>query len=254
MEEIGPVMVPASAKALCVKSFLFDLDGGHLERNIFCLYASIHMNFGSKGQPMRHLEMTSELGQAASPLSNELSDDALVSLFQSGDEHAFKTLVLRYQERVRNLIYSVLGMRDVEDIAQDVFMRVYESLHRFRCESSFYTWLYKIVVNKCRDEMRKNRLRRFFSLDTMMEKDSQHPAHTPDYLEQSQLSDAIENALDTLSRNHRIVVVLKDIEGLSYEEIAAVMRCEIGTVKSRLARARSQLRVLLQPFVEEETT
>jgi len=85
-----------------------------------------------------------------------------------------------------------------------------------------------------------------------MDKDGLHPVHTPDYLEQSQLSDAIENALAALSNNHRVVVVLKDIEGLSYEEIARVMRCGIGTVKSRLARARGHLKELLQPFIENE--
>jgi len=240
-------------KALCAESLLFlVLTRQRLAWNIFHTYASIQVNFGSQRHPMQHLEMTSELEQATSPRSNELSDDTLISLFQSGDEHAFKTLVLRYQERVRNLIYFLLGHHDVDDLSQEVFIRVYESLHKFRYESSFYTWLYKIVVNRCRDEMRRNKLRRFLSLDTMMDKDGLHPVHTPDYLEQSQLSDAIENALAALSNNHRVVVVLKDIEGLSYEEIARVMRCGIGTVKSRLARARGHLKELLQPFIENE--
>jgi RNA polymerase sigma-70 factor (ECF subfamily) len=204
-----------------------------------------------QGHPMRHLEITSEPERGISPRSDKMSDETLVSMFQSGDKHVFNTLVLRYQERVRNLIHSVMGNIDIDDIGQDVFVKVYESLHKFRYESSFYTWLYKIVLNRCRDEMRRNKLRRFLSLDSAMEKDSSHPSHPPEYLEQGQLADAIEKALGALSQNHRVVVVLKDIQGLSYEEIAEVMRCGIGTVKSRLARARGHLKEILEPYMDE---
>ena len=102
--------------------------------------------------------------------NEQKSDDVLISLFQNGQKEVFRFLVERYQERVRNLIYSIFKENGiVDDLAQEVFIKVYEALPKFRFESSFYTWLYRIAVNKSRDELRKRKVKRFFSLEVMME-------------------------------------------------------------------------------------
>ncbi len=181
------------------------------------------------------------------------SDEVLITLFQGGDRHVFKTLIQRYQERIRNLIYSIFHEPDiVEDLAQEVFIKAYEGLAHFRYESSFYTWLYRIAVNKSRDELRKRKVRKFFSFqrldegiaDELQAKISVDPVNRDD-------EELVAMGLKMLPEKFRMAIVLKDIDGLSYEEIADVMQCEIGTVKSRLSRARAMLRKVLKPLLEE---
>lgn len=195
---------------------------------------------------------TSTVEQPPEIQTKELSDDILITLFQGGDEHAFKCLVERYQERIRNVIYSVLQDGDfVDDIAQDVFIKVYQGLRGFRFQSSFYTWLYRIAVNKCRDEIRKKKVRKLLSLESMSEgakhvvenRMSEAPV---DY----ELGEYLNDCLQQLPEKYRIPVVLKDIDGLSYEEISEVTQCEMGTVKSRLSRARKMMREMLTPYLE----
>jgi RNA polymerase sigma-70 factor (ECF subfamily) len=190
---------------------------------------------------------------ASVPLTSQ-SDEDLISLFQTGEEAAFRVLVERYQERVRNLLFTLFREREiVDDLAQDVFLRVYEALPRFRFESSFYTWLYRITVNRGRDELRRRKVRRWLTLhplsdqhDDVLEKVAAVPPVD------GETADLVHRALDSLPEHFRVPVVLKDIEGLSYEEIAAVLQCRIGTVKSRLARGRSMLRTVLKPLLEEK--
>ncbi len=182
-----------------------------------------------------------------------LADELLIREFLDGNQDAFMRLVQRHQERVRNLIYSILGYSQVvDDLAQDVFVKVYQSLPRFRYQSSFSTWLYRVTVNRCRDEMRRNKVRRMFRLEALSEQDHPVETSTTDRSERILIDEALKNALGKLSESHRTIVLLKEIEGLSYQEIAAVLNCGVGTVKSRLARARIRLKRLLQPYVEEE--
>lgn len=179
-------------------------------------------------------------------------DDVLITLFQGGDERAFRVLVERYQERIRNLIYSILNRRDVvDDLAQEIFIRVYEALPKFRFESSFYTWLYRVAVNKVRDEMRRKKAKRFLSLQKLMDDaDTELTMKMAIPPEDHAMDEVIEKALTALPEKFRLPVVLKDIDGLSYEEIAEILECEVGTVKSRLSRARFQLRKILKPLLE----
>jgi RNA polymerase sigma-70 factor (ECF subfamily) len=179
-------------------------------------------------------------------------DDVLITLFQSGDERAFRVLVERYQERIRNLIYSILNRSDVvDDLAQEVFIRVYQALPKFRFESSFYTWLYRIAVNRVRDEMRRKKAKHFLSLQKLIDDaDTELTMKMAVPPEDHTMDEAIGKALDSLPEKFRLPVVLKDIDGLSYEEIAEVLECEVGTVKSRLSRARAQLRKILKPMLE----
>ena len=183
---------------------------------------------------------------------DEKSDDVLITLFQSGKEEVFRILVERYTQRVRNLIYSIFNEASlVDDIAQEVFIRVYEALPRFRFESSFYTWLYRITVNKSRDELRKRRTRKFFSLHSMLDASSDElQSKIRVFPEDGSAKELVNKGLQQLPEKFRIPIILKDIDGLSYEEMAEIMQCEVGTVKSRLSRARSMLRNILAPLLD----
>jgi RNA polymerase sigma-70 factor (ECF subfamily) len=183
---------------------------------------------------------------------DEKSDDVLITLFQSGEEEVFRILVERYTQRVRNLIYSIFNEASlVDDIAQEVFIRVYEALPRFRFESSFYTWLYRITVNKSRDELRKRKTRKFFSLHSMLDASSDElQSKIRVFPEDGSAKELVNKGLQQLPEKFRIPIILKDIDGLSYEEMAEIMQCEVGTVKSRLSRARSMLRNILAPLLD----
>ncbi len=185
---------------------------------------------------------------------DQQSDDVLITLFQSGEEGAFRFLVERYSQRVRNLIYSIFNESSVvDDIAQEVFIRVYEALPRFRFESSFYTWLYRITVNKSRDELRKKRTRKFFSLHAMLDASNAELQSKIRVLpDDGSAKELVNKGLQQLPEKFRIPIILKDIDGLSYEEMAEIMQCKVGTVKSRLSRARSMMRKILAPLLDAQ--
>jgi RNA polymerase sigma-70 factor (ECF subfamily) len=182
-----------------------------------------------------------------------MNDEELITAFQSGDHDVYRFLVERYQERIRNLLFSIFHDRNfIDDLAQEVFIKAYQALPNFRFEASFYTWLYRIAVNKSRDELRKKKLRRFFSfqnLDEGIEQDLQGLLSVQP--ENRDTQELIGLGLQVLSEKFRTAIILKDIDGLSYEEIADIMQCKIGTVKSRISRARAMLRKALKPLLEE---
>jgi len=182
-----------------------------------------------------------------------MDDEALITAFQSGDLNVYRFLVERYQERIRNLLFSIFHDRDfVDDLAQEVFIKAYKALPYFRFEASFYTWLYRIAVNKSRDELRKKKARRFFSFQTLDEGiEKELNLRLSVAPENRDTQEIVALGLQTLPEKFRTAVVLKDIEGLSYDEIAEVMQCELGTVKSRISRARAMLRKALKPLMEE---
>ena len=178
-----------------------------------------------------------------------LDDDfSLIKRFIEGDESTFSILVQRHKEKVRNIIYLTLGNHDlVDDLAQEVFLTIYKNLGRFRFESQFTTWLYRITVNKCKDHLRKMKIRHIF----LPLKDSdEDPGYEPSP-ETSDMKEIVHQAIDKLPDKLRIPLLLKDIEGLSYQEIAESVQCEIGTVKSRIFRAREGLKTLLKPYEQE---
>lgn len=186
---------------------------------------------------------------------NEKSDEVLITLFQQGERGVFRVLVERYQARIKNLIYSIFHEPDlIDDLAQEVFIKAYEALPQFRFHSSFYTWLYRIAVNRSRDELRKRKVRRLFSLHAMAEStDHEVASKLTVPPKESEVQELVASALKTLPERYRMVIILKDIDGLSYEEISEVLQCELGTVKSRLFRARAMLRSVLKPLLEERT-
>lgn len=183
----------------------------------------------------------------------------LVRRCQEGDQQAFRVLVERYEGRVYNLACSILGDREIaRDAAQTAFIRAYQALPGFRADSGFYTWLYRIAVNVCLNAAQKEKRRRdSTSLDTLLDSGHFSTEHlwerrTPagDF-ERLKLQETIQEVLNLISPDHRLVIVLKDIEGMSQEEISRTLNCSVGTVKSRLSRARAHLRDLLRPVYNE---
>jgi len=177
------------------------------------------------------------------------SDLDRVRRFQAGDTAAFEEIVLAHQGRILTLCRYMLGnAADAEDAAQDTFLKAYKGLRSFRPEASVFTWLYRIAVNTCIDRRRKPFLQSLFSAGEDGEAliDPRSDAPSPEkLLEARQISGAIERALERLSPKLRAAIVLKEIEGLAYEQIAQVLEISVGTVKSRISRAREELRRLL---------
>lgn len=178
-----------------------------------------------------------------------LDDKLLVEKSRAGDLDAFEELVKRYEGKVYTVAYRFVGNHaDASDLAQETFVRVYQSLPGFRGESSFATWLYRIAANVCRDDLRKKQRRQKVSLDEIMEQPGgyAHPASTDigpeEAMEQLETRTAVQVCLNSLSEEHRLVLVMREVQGLSYEEIAAVLGCSLGTVKSRINRARQALK------------
>ena len=199
--------------------------------------ASKNMKFTKKKKELQH------------PQILNLDDDfSLIKRFIEGDESTFNTLVQRHKEKVRNIIYITLNNHDlVDDIAQEVFLTVYKNLNNFRFESQFTTWLYRITVNKCKDHLRKMKIRNIFSPIKDSEEELGYTIHP----ENMDVSEIVQKAIAKLPEKLRVPLLLKDIEGLSYQEIAESVQCEIGTVKSRIFRAREGLRELLKPYEQE---
>lgn len=193
----------------------------------------------------------------------EVDDGTLVQRSLDGDPGAFQCLVERYQKK---LFATAFGMihhaEDALDIVQEAFLKVYRYLPKFQGNSSFYTWTYRIVVNLCIDFLRKEGRQPTKELDDCLQhlhkqtsvpsllsqQDGYHPAKA---IHNKELGEQIMNAIDTLSGPHRAVIILREIEGMSYEEIAQTLKCSKGTVMSRLHHARARLRQALSCYVQE---
>lgn len=177
-----------------------------------------------------------------------MDEQSLIAQAQRGDLHAFNQLVLAYQSTLYNVAYRILGDSDAAaDATQDAFVSAYKAIARFR-GGSFKAWLLRIVTNACYDQLRVKQRRPTDSLDDMLVEpehdatlrdDSESPE---DFVLRQELGAAIQQGLSVLPPDQRITLVLSDIEGLSYEEIAQATQVSLGTVKSRLSRARSKLR------------
>ena len=185
-------------------------------------------------------------------------DFQLIRTFQAGEEKAFEELVRRYQRQVANIIYLTLGGRsEIEDLTQEAFLRVYRSLDRFEFDSSFYSWLYRIVVNLCIDELRRRKIKRTLSLDFFTEdrlevelRTSKQKTGFDEVLDQEKKVTVL-NALDKISPEHKMVLLLREYNDLTYSEIAKILKISPQAVKSRIFRARSELRTLLKDYFKE---
>ncbi|MFA4988354.1 MAG: sigma-70 family RNA polymerase sigma factor [Candidatus Omnitrophota bacterium] len=167
-------------------------------------------------------------------------DSSYIIQFLSGEEAGFEALVRKYQDKVLNIVYSFIRHdAESEDIVQEVFLKVYRSLESFKGRSAFPTWLYRITVNTVYDFLRK---RRGF-LRGQLTEESVYPGSGPrESLLEKEKERTVSRALAAVPFKFRAAVVLKDIEGLSYAEISEVLRCGIGTVESRIFRARQMLK------------
>jgi RNA polymerase sigma-70 factor, ECF subfamily len=175
-------------------------------------------------------------------------DLELVKDFVGGHVSAFEELIRRYQDRIYNLCHYMLSDPDLAlEAAQDTFLKAYHRLRDFRGESAFYSWLYRIAVNTCLDEKRKSHQPTGFIEPAQMLEEMQSPDPSAERLYQSkEIGRAIRVALRKLPDTLRGAIILKEFEGFSYEEIADTLHISVGTVKSRISRARVELKRLLK--------
>ena len=188
------------------------------------------------------------------------ADRILIQRAQANDRTAFNEIVLRYKSRIYNYVYRMIrSATDAEDLTQETFIRAYTSIHTFQSRASLNTWLFRIATNLCVDYARKAKTHPVAqSLDIPEEEAQGSQREIPSLVYDPQrlllnqeLGKRLEEAMRSLPERHRIVVLLYDLEGLSYEEIAQIVGAPLGTVKSRLYHARLQLREMLQPYLQD---
>ena len=196
----------------------------------------------------------------SAPPSAEVQDDhKLVKRAQSGDMEAYDDLVRRYQERIYATIYHMTSNHeDANDLAQETFIKAYQALKSFKGDSSFFTWVYRIAVNKTINFLKQRKNKTHMSLNDL----DFHAEHDPDLVALvsektprrevglAELQEKLNAALQKLSDVHRLVVTLHDVQGLSHEEISKIMDCNTGTVRSRLFYARQQLQAYLSDYLK----
>jgi RNA polymerase sigma-70 factor, ECF subfamily len=196
---------------------------------------------------LSHPRTTTRFDQQCSELT--AADTVLVERAQAGDMDAFNLLVERYQQRVYGLCFRMLGAADADDATQEVFISAFWSIRRYRGDT-FLSWLLRIASNKCLDYLRARKRRRFVSLDADDADTTPvqvvDPGERPEQrVLRSELARDLESALQALPADQRLVVILSDIQGYSYDEIVAATGVPVGTVKSRLSRARARLREII---------
>src|SRR5687767_6959153 len=199
-------------------------------------------------------------GAAVREKLRTLDDSAVVTAFLGGEDRAFQELVERYQTRLLNFVYRTIGDREkAEDLVQEVFIRVHRHLHRFDRSKKFSTWIYTIASNLAKNELRnrsRNPLVLFQTIKKHWEADHRplqfedSTARPDDLYRKRFLKEAVDQCVGQLPAHHRTVFVLRELEGKSYAEIAEITRCNLGTVKSRLNRARNSFAQLIGPLLD----
>jgi RNA polymerase sigma-70 factor (ECF subfamily) len=200
------------------------------------------------------------LGERVPPPGPNAPDiNALIDAHLRGDPAAFAQIVARYQVRLLNFVYRMIGDREqAEDLVQEAFLRVHRHLDRFDRGRKFSTWLYTIASNLAKNELRNRSRSPLVSLGQLLSDpdragllpDFEDPAGRPDdRYEERQLRELVQRTVARLAHHHREVFVLRELEGKTYEEIAEIMHCNLGTVKSRLNRARQSFAELIAPHL-----
>jgi RNA polymerase sigma-70 factor (ECF subfamily) len=191
-------------------------------------------------------------------MTQDENDQQLVQRVQAGDQSAFNLLVLKYQHRVLKLVGRfVSDQSEAQDVAQEAFLKAYRALGSFRGESAFYTWLYRIAINTAKNALVAQRRRPVdFDLDAQDPEAFERQAKlmesdTPEgVLLTEEIRQVVEKAMEQLPEDLRTAIVLRELEGLSYEEIAEAMDCPVGTVRSRIFRAREAIDKKLKPLLD----
>ena len=199
-------------------------------------------------------------GESRREVLRHADDTTVVQAFLLGEERAFQELVERYQTRLLNFIYRSIGDRErAEDLVQEVFIRVYRHIHRFDTTKKFSTWIYTIASNLAKNELRnrsRNPLVLFQTITNNRTEDERplqfedHASRPDDLYQKRHLKSLVEQTVAQLPEHHREVFVLREIEGKSYEEIAEITNCNLGTVKSRLNRARNAFAAIIEPWID----
>ncbi len=183
-----------------------------------------------------------------------MDEQTLIQKAQSGDPYAFEKLIENHQKQIFSIAYRIAGNpEDASDMAQEVLVKVFKNLKHFKGNSKFSTWLYRVATNTCLDEQKKLRRHTSYSLDAELETEEgsmateiPDTALTPEEaLEQRSLQKVVQDGIAKLNDEHKKVLILRDMQGFSYEEIAGILQCSEGTVKSRINRARANLKKIL---------
>ncbi|NLM44449.1 MAG: sigma-70 family RNA polymerase sigma factor [Clostridiales bacterium] len=189
----------------------------------------------------------------------EEQEKLLVYRSKKGDIDAFEELIYNYEKKAYNIAYRIMGNEeDAKDMAQEAFIKIYKSIGNFRGDSTFSTWLYRIVTNVCLDELRKRKKNNTVPLEMSIESEKgtaivelSAEKETPeDIYEQVEKKQLIQSAISSLSEDYKTVIILRDVQGFSYEEIATMLNCSLGTIKSRINRARNLLKDKLRHQLE----
>lgn len=193
-------------------------------------------------------------------MTEKQADADLVARVQQGDKRAFDLLVLKYQRKIMRLLSRMLrDQSEIEDVMQETFIKAYRAIPQFRGESAFYTWLYRIAINTARNWMASQgrrpsspNINQSEDGETFDEIDNLTDNNTPESILASQeVAASVNESIQQLPAELRTAIVLREIEGLSYEEIAQSMNCPIGTVRSRIFRAREAIAAKLRPLIEQ---
>ena len=188
----------------------------------------------------------------------DFSDHELMQKIRDGNIPAFDTLVKRWEHRLYNVVYKIIGDPETtRDICQDVFLQVYQSSRKYRPYAQFETWLYRIAINRSINELKKRKRYQTYSLTDDYEDEKKpfddliDPEPQPDEIaQQNEINSCVQNALENIPTEQRIIVILRHYEGLKFQQIAEILNCPLGTVKSRMYLAMDQLRLMLKHIIE----
>jgi RNA polymerase sigma-70 factor (ECF subfamily) len=189
-------------------------------------------------------------------MTEEVTDEQLVARVQEGDQRAFEMLVRKYQYKIVQLVSRLVGEADAPDVAQETFIKAYRALQGFRGQSAFYTWLYRIGINTAKNHIvARGRRPSTQDIDVVDAEQYGHTEHLADVstpesvLLSEEIRDKVGEVIAKLPPDLRQAITLRELEGLSYEEIAEIMNCPIGTVRSRIFRAREAIDAVVQPLL-----
>jgi RNA polymerase sigma-70 factor, ECF subfamily len=191
-------------------------------------------------------------------MSEQLTDQMLVEKVQNGDQKAFNLLVIRYQHKVASLISRYVPQGDVPDVSQEAFIKAYRAIGSFRGDSAFYTWLYRIAVNTAKNYLvAQGRRPPSNDLDASDVENFESPnalkeiSNPENLMLSEELRRVVFHTIESLPEDLRVAITLRELDGLSYEEIAVIMDCPVGTVRSRIFRAREAIDNKVQPVIQE---